>query len=158
MPHVIAAHHLRPRGTLALILATALVGCGGGVTHSEFVARLDETCTRDAARTDQLYAEVVDRLRAHDYPAASRSMQALSVLATVNWLIQRTLKPLAQDAAAFATDMDTQRGFLGVRRRLVAATREADITLMALLFDREQDVRQARLKAAVALGADECGA
>jgi hypothetical protein len=74
MPHVIAAHHPRPRGTLALalILATALVGCGGGDTHSEFVARLDETCTDDAARTAQLYAELEDRLRAHDYPAASR--------------------------------------------------------------------------------------
>jgi hypothetical protein len=77
MPHVIAAHHPRPRGALALalalILATALGGCGGGDTHSEFMARLVETCTDDAARTDQLYAELVDRLRAHDYPAASRS-------------------------------------------------------------------------------------
>jgi hypothetical protein len=90
MPHVIAAHHPRPRGTLALalILATALVGCGGGDTHSEFVARLVETCTDHAARTDQLWAELEDRLRAHDYPAASRSMQALSVLATVNWQIR----------------------------------------------------------------------
>jgi len=54
-------------------------------------------------------------------------MQALSVLATVNWLLQLMLKPPAQDTAAFATYMDTQRQFLGVRRRLVAATREADI-------------------------------
>jgi hypothetical protein len=38
------------------------------------------------------------------------------------------------------------------------ATPRADIRQMTLLFDREQEVRQARLKAAVALGADECGA
>jgi len=160
MPHVIAAHHPRPRGTLALalILATALVGCGGGDAHSEFVARLDETCTGDDARSDQLYAELEHRLRAHDYPAASRSMHALSVLATVNWLLQLMLEPPAHDAAAFATYMDTQRQFLGVRRRLVAATREGDIRQMTLLFDGEQEVRQARRKAAVALGADKCGA
>ena len=64
-------------------------------------------------------------------------MKALSVLATVNWLVQRGLKPPVQDAAAFATYMDTQRQFLGVRRRLVAATREADIRQMTLLFDAE---------------------
>jgi hypothetical protein len=85
-------------------------------------------------------------------------MQALSVLATVNWLLLRMLKPPAQDAAAFATYMDTQRQFLGVRRCLVAATREGDIRQMTLLFDKEQEVRQARLKAAVASGADECRA
>jgi hypothetical protein len=85
---------------------------GGGETHSAFVARLVETCTDDAARTDRLYAELEDRLRVHDYPAASRSMQALSVLATVNWLLQLMLKPPAQDAAAFATYMDTQRQFV----------------------------------------------
>lgn len=76
----------------------------------------------------------------------------------MNWLVQRRLKPSPQDAAAFATYMDTQRQFLGVRRRLVAATREGDVRQMTFLFDGEQEVRQARLKAAVALGADECGA
>ena len=85
-------------------------------------------------------------------------MHALSVLATVNWLLQLMLEPPAHDAAAFATYMDTQRQFLGVRRRLVAATRERDIRQMTLLFDGEQEVRQARRKAAVALRADKCGA
>jgi len=37
----------------------------------------------------------------------------------VNWLIQRTLNPPAQDAATFATYMDAQRQFRDVRRRLV---------------------------------------
>jgi hypothetical protein len=116
------------------------------------VARLNETCTGDAARIDQLYAEIEDRLRAYEYPAASRSMQDLSDLATANWQEQRTLKPPARDAAPFATYMDTQRQFLGVRRRLVAATREGDVRQMTLLFDGEQEVLHARVKAAVAFG------
>ena len=134
----------------ALILATALVGCGGGDTHSEFVAHLNETCTHDSAWTDQRYADQEDRLRARDYPAASRSMQALSTLATVNWLAQRTLNPPAQDAATFGTYMDAQRQLRDVRRRLVATTRAADIMEITRLLTAEEDVRLARLKAAAA--------
>jgi hypothetical protein len=142
---------------VALVLATAVVGCGGGGdTHRQFVAHLNETCALDTTWTDRSYSDQEARLRAHDYSGATRSMRALSTLATLNWLTQRSLNPPAQDAATFAGYLEAQRQFRDVRRRLVVATRAADISEMTHLLKAEQDVRLARLKAATALGADRC--
>lgn len=126
-------------------------------THSEFVASLNKTCTGDQDRLDEINAEVQERQTARDYAGMADSMQVLIDFAAPNWKAQDALVAPPQDSETFAAYMDSQHEFQGILKRLVAAIRAEDGDRMAFLSGALDDARQARLKAAVALGADRCG-
>lgn len=158
-------------------LALALTACGGndpepsaatetpsptptqaaGVSHDEFVDDLNRTCGGDEQRLKELSERLDESSAAQDYNGAADVIEDIQELAGPHWEQQRALEPPAEDEQAFAEYMDAQRDVQGALARYVRALRAHDDAQLALLGETVKDVQRDRLRAAIALGADECG-
>lgn len=166
------------RLTVALLAGVVLCGCGddktpeqtassptatpertatAGVTHDEFVEDLNRTCSGDKRRLDELNDQLSRDADAGNYEGAADALQALTSLAEPHWEQQRQLEPPAEDQAAFTEYMDAQQQFQGLMRRYIRALRTHDDDALESMAPLVEDTGNERLRAAIKLGADDCG-
>lgn len=168
---------MKPAVVIVAALALALTACGGndpepsaatktpsptptqtaGVSHDEFVDDLNRTCGGDEQRLKELSERLDESSAAQDYNGAADVIEDMQDLARPHWEQQHALEPPAEDEQAFGEYMDAQRQVQGAMARYVHALRAHDDEQLTLLGEAVKDVQRDRLRAALKLGADECG-
>ena len=125
------------------------------MTHREFVAALNASCTKDQATEDRLTKQFESAMERSDLPAAGRTYESMMRVLAAHVDRIQDLQPATTDRAAFHRYMKAERRIVGIGGRITRALKKgAGVAELSGPFSAE---RNRRLTAAVDIGADECG-
>lgn len=147
---------------LSLFAAVSLTACsapGQGLTHAEFVAKLDQLCSRSnqQLKDDPNYSAYGRAVEADDFVAAGNALASLAPLKSSMAAEFEELKPPTKDAANYRTYVESIKTLNGLGERTAAALKQKNLDGAAELQDLVKQSNDKRISSAVALGTSKCG-
>jgi hypothetical protein len=128
-----------------------------GLSHEELIDKLNDLCESVNADLADLDRESKKLSAARDY-AGMADLIAKSSETTADALDElEDLDPSPEDEAAFRGYLTVIKEQQGLRERMVTAFRSEDDSAIQTIAALNESNSEARIKAAIALGADKCG-
>jgi hypothetical protein len=161
-----------------VLVVAALAACGGssatssppttattsptttasaGLTHAQFVAKLDDICKRLNTRVVGLQKQADKAQNANDYTKLAAVIEERQRVVAPYYAEMAKLTPPPADAAAFARYKEMSSRIDGILAREVAALKARDVAEVARLAGIGEQARNIRTNAALDLGTQHCG-